>query len=1407
MNKRIISAALSLAVAVSAIGSFSITASAEAKTPQYQTNARQMEQLNRGLIAVKTTADSKSGTKDGVYLSWRLLGTESLTRQAFDIYRDGTYIHTTEADGPTSWTDPSGTANSEYVVVKEDGDPSAETPVKPTTNFNYATDRYSLGNAFTYMDIPLERPEPNNGGNYYTVSKDVQGGANDASVGDLDGDGDYEIVLKWDPTNSKDAAGGGATGRTYIDAYEIDPENNDPSKNENGHLYTWRIDLGPHVRSGAHENPFLVYDFDGDGKAEIASITGLGATDSKGNYVTEVGDTEEIRSADNTKTFLRKGKNIGPEYYTVFDGETGEALYTTDAIPIGPNYDNATGTYGPEDGSYFGDAKMNRSSRYLAAVAYLDGVHPSIVMCRGYYNRAMLRAYTWDGTEMAMQWEHNGDKKGTTLYGQGNHNLSVGDIDGDGKDEIVYGSAALDDDGKTILGNTLLSHGDAMHMNDFNNDGIQEVFSVKEEGEGFKKYAEDLRVAATGEHFWAEKKIVTTGDNGRGVMDNIDDEYAKTHPNALALGWSSGKDVTHDLNGDDVAAKPTGGSRTFDNSLVYWDGDLGRELLDDNIICKYDASTGTTSRFYGPSDGYTLTGGTTNNYSKRNASLSADLWGDWREEVILPTGKGQDETPALRIFTSVIPTEYRLTTLMHDCQYRLGIAWQNVGYNQPPHTSYYIGSAALATDNGGNTLNYLAPAVPYTKVTYDAPAQVAVTGVEFANKKITVEQGRTASMGASVIPADATKKGIVYTSSDESVAKASNGIVTGIGVGTATITATTKDGGFTAECEVEVFSNPVTGITLSDKLIEFGIGNTATLTANVLPSNASDKSVVWSSDDDSVAEVNSEGVVTGVGLGKTTITAAAGDRTAKCIVKVKPMNIVDATGTDAFVISNTLDDKVKFTGTSNSALLTLNEATSFVEFHKDFEAINKNTATLSFRFTTGGAKTTDYIWKLGHEYNTELKFLDTNGKQIFDIIEQHLTSGNTTYYSVGDYSDGGGGWQKASEWKKVSDGDDNPWNRSQIRWDVKVTFDYAADTGTINLAGCNSSWVRSATYETTFPLNGASFKTLKYETNTIKDWVSGNPKLEQLSYTSTEQVSGNTEVLYEKGTYNSSWQVTDLEDWVQTGKDTAELQFDENSGRIWYNPTKPTAEYSAEKTFDIDNGAVVSYDVNWYFGSAVARDGNYEYLQLGNMRLGWTNGYKLMLSTDGGATYGADAVFTGGNTTYTKNVKAQFNTTSKLVTLYLDGSPIYSGTYSDADGNTADGANIVKLGFTRAGAAPDWEVPNGIDKIRVAQFIEGEEAPDFSTIKVTEKNGKTATASYELIDYAEDTNDVTLIGALYDGNKLIELKWRNATLPAAENGIIRGNESVEFNNDIGNYNVKVFMWNSVSGLKPFADVE
>ena len=1396
MNRKVISAAVAVAMTAT-MSSFALPANAaEVKTPQYQTNARQMEKLNRGLIAVKTTADTRGQAVNGVYLSWRLLGDESLENQAFDIYKNGTKIHTTGVHDATNWIDTSGTASDKYKVVKAGEDASKETEVTPTSNNNCAKSNEvgngnSEKNSFTYVDIPISRPDPvermGDGkiSNYYTVDKSHEGGANDASVGDLDGDGNYEIVLKWDPTDSKDSAGADFTGNAYIDAYKIDPNNDG---------YMWRIDLGKNVTSGAHYTQFLVYDFDGDGKSEVAMKTAPGTVDGTGHYVTEVGDTDEIRNTDNTKSYIGtsgrlKGKNPFTQYLTIFDGETGAALYTTDYIP----YDAA------ED-QYWGDgrAKYNRSERYLAAVAYLDGVHPSIVMCRGYYHDSVIRAYTWDGTELTMQWEHKGKKSesSTTLYGQGNHNLSVGDIDNDGKDEIVYGSAALDDDGKTVLGNTGLGHGDAMHMSDFNNDGTQEVFSVKEEQ--FKKYAEDLRVASTGKHFWSSGKLVTSDDNGRGVMDNIDDSYAKEHSNALAIGWSSGIANAHDLNGDDVAAKPAGaGSGTFDNFLVYWDGDLSRELLDANIIQKYYAATGTTKRFYGPSDGYTLTGGSTNNYSKRNPSLVADIWGDWREEIIMPVNKGSATDQAyLRIYTSTMPTDYRITTLMHDCQYRLSVAWQNVGYNQPTHASYYIGSVALATDESGNTLNYLAPAVPYTKVTYSAPEQVAVTGMTLEKKSIEVEKGKTETINAIITPENATRKAITWTSSDTNVATVTNGVVKGISAGTATITATTKDGNFTDTCEVTVTQNAVTGIRISEKLIDLGMGYKKQITATVMPDDATDKSVEWTSENPEIAAVSDNGTITGKSYGRTVVTATTtdGGYTAKCVVRVKPIDVFDATGNNEFVLSNTDSETKLVSSTAKGMSLEQTNSNVGAEVYKDFEVFSDNKAKISFKFNTGGQRvdggTIGGVNWTGHEYTFGLQFLDSEGKNILTLSQAHDTAAQQTQSKIGEGTE----QQASSAWKLVESKNNSPFGRSMTKWEVELEFDYSNDVCNAKVIGGDGA---GDIYEKSFSLNGSKFKTLKYYTTRDKEnaTISVKPSISNLSYVMTTTASGVTEELYNKGG-DSKFAESDLTDWTQVGTDTASLAVDSDNNRIWYNATQPTGEYSAEKTFEVGNNAVVTYDVDWYFGNAVSREGNFEYLQIGNIRLGWTNGYKMFLSTDGGATWldsdsdgTNDSIFNGANQTYTKNVKVTVNTATGVASLWFDGTKV--GDYT-----TENAANAVKFGFTRAGAAPNWAVPNGIDRIKVSQFVQGEEPLEFSEMKVSGKDDKTATVTYAVVD--EDVDDISLIGALYDKDgKLVEIK----TVPVAN--VEKGkylNSEIVFENSIKENNLKVFMWNSLGSM-------
>ena len=411
------------------------------------------------------------------------------------------------------------------------------------------------------------------------------------------------------------------------------------------------------------------------------------------------------------------GKDGGPEYLTVFNGETGAAMQTVDFDPPRSILTS----------SEWGDSYANRSERYLAAVAYLDGVHPSVVMTRGYYTYVYAAAYTWDGTDLKEQWlstntptEANGgtgctvkyadgtSKNNTnkTLYAQGAHSVSVADVDNDGYDEIIFGSAVLDNDG-TVLTYDGRGHGDAEHVSDFDNDGKQEIFMAHEAGKhnddtipytvDIKRYNGDIMLQAA------------QGDIGRGIMDNVDDDYALSSGN-LSLFWSVAADGIYNQAGEKVGNIPNTNGSNMENFAVYWDGDLGRELLDGNKLVKYSIKSGT-ERIYYNSKNSTLPG-SINNSTKSNACLTADLFGDWREEIVLRYGDG------VRIYFSTIPTDYRLTTLMHDSQYRCAIAWQNVGYNQSPHTSYYIGSAALAKDSGGNTLNYLAPNTSFTEVTY-----------------------------------------------------------------------------------------------------------------------------------------------------------------------------------------------------------------------------------------------------------------------------------------------------------------------------------------------------------------------------------------------------------------------------------------------------------------------------------------------------------------------------------------------------------------------------------------------------------------------------------------------------------------------------------------------------------------
>lgn len=589
---------------------------ANAQASRHGGPPRQMESLDRGLVAVPVD--------EGVLVRWRLLGTDP-DRIGFHLYRDGKKVNRAPIRERTNYLDSDGAASSTYSLRVVGTD-------EPSVAMTEVWDQ-------NYREIPLNKPDDTVGHDGSTVTYS----ANDASVGDLTGDGSYDIVLKWSPSNAKDNAHEGHTENVYLDGYQLDG------------TFMWRIDLGRNIRAGAHYTPYLVYDFDGDGIAEVAVRTSDSAVDGVG---TTIGDPD-ADYRDETGRIL-----TGPEYLTVFDGETGEQRTTIDFEP-------ARG-----DVSDWGDSYGNRVDRFLAGVAYLDGERPSIVMTRGYYEKTMLAAFDYRDGELRQRWLFDSDDSGNSAYtGQGNHQLSVADVDGDGRDEIVYGAMVVDHDG-TGLYSTGWGHGDALHVGDFapNRPGL-EVFQVHEPTSA--PYGASFRDAGTGELIWGEH---TGEDTGRGMIADID----PTHEGAEAWGW--GVD-THTVDGETIA-DPISSV----NFGIWWTGDLQRELLDHDWDEDAEIGVGKIDRWNHASAELetllTFDGTYSNNYTKGTPCLSADILGDWREEVLWRT----EDSSALRIYATTHPTDHRIPTLMHDPQYRTSVAWQNAGYNQPPHPSFHIGT-------------------------------------------------------------------------------------------------------------------------------------------------------------------------------------------------------------------------------------------------------------------------------------------------------------------------------------------------------------------------------------------------------------------------------------------------------------------------------------------------------------------------------------------------------------------------------------------------------------------------------------------------------------------------------------------------------------------------------------------
>ncbi|MFI6094644.1 rhamnogalacturonan lyase [Lentzea sp. NPDC051213] len=553
---------------------------------------------DRGLVSIRSVHGN------GNFVSWRLLGSDA-AEVAFNVYRDGVRVNRAPVTTATSYLDAGAPATASYSV-------------RPVSGGVESAATRSVGTLATSRDVPLQVP----------ASGYV---ANDASVGDLDGDGEWEFVLKWDPGDAKDNAHKGRTGNVYLDAYTLSGTR------------LWRIDLGRNIRAGAHYTQFQVFDYDGDGKAEIAVKTADGTRSGTGQVI---GDANaDHRNADGYIL-------TGPEFLSVFRGTDGAVLDTESYVP-------PRGTV-----SSWGDNYGNRVDRFLAATAYLDGARPSIVMARGYYTRSVISAWDFRGGRLTRRWTFDSASQSNRAAweGKGNHNLSVADVDADGRDEIIYGSMAIDDNGSGLWQNNT-HHGDALHVGDFvpSRPGL-EVFKPSEWTSEVSHWMGDAR---TGQIIWSAPSCGC--DNGRAVAADI---WAG-NPGAEAWSASVGGLRSATTGGQVAARKP--GSINF---VIWWDGDAQRELLN-----------GTTIDKYGPNgDTRLLTGSgvASNNGTKSTPALQADILGDWREEVVWRTS----DSGALRIYSTTEPTTIRRPSLMEDRRYREAVAWQNTAYNQPPHPSF-----------------------------------------------------------------------------------------------------------------------------------------------------------------------------------------------------------------------------------------------------------------------------------------------------------------------------------------------------------------------------------------------------------------------------------------------------------------------------------------------------------------------------------------------------------------------------------------------------------------------------------------------------------------------------------------------------------------------------------------------
>lgn len=586
------------------------------------------EYLSRGTVAFP------SG-EGGMFVSWRALERDGKS-PTYNIYRDGAKLTATPITDRTNYRDPEGQPGALYTVVTTD---AAGSEVDTDSCRAWLT---------PYLKLHLDRPEGGTvTGMHPGTTQAYTYSPNDMSIGDVDGDGVWELFVKWEPSNAHDSAHSGFTGPTIFDCYRLDGTR------------LWRINLGQNIRSGAHYTQFLVADFDGDGRAEMICKTAPGTVDGMGHHVLLGDDKADEDHRVYTQEKAYGHVRGGSEYLTVFSGLTGEALHT---IPYRPAYYDVSE-------EIWGDEKCNRSDRYLAGIASVDGQLPAAIMCRGYYSGSFVWAVNFRDGQLKEAWLHKSDRPMEGLWGEGAHSLVCGDVDGDGKDEIIFGASALDHDG-SLLYRTGGGHGDALHLGKFisNRQGLQ-VFMPHEEEQPPYPYNVSLRDAATGEILYSKPQ--TGADVGRGIIADISDK------------WPGDEYWASDARKVYSCGKPVSSLRLPMNFRIYWDGDLLDELLDGTRVTKPDAelkNLATIADFRRHGQRIRACNG-----SKNTPCLQADLLGDWREEVIL---RDSETNSDIYIFSTDIPSPHRLPCLMEDRVYRLAIASQQTCYNQPPHLSY-----------------------------------------------------------------------------------------------------------------------------------------------------------------------------------------------------------------------------------------------------------------------------------------------------------------------------------------------------------------------------------------------------------------------------------------------------------------------------------------------------------------------------------------------------------------------------------------------------------------------------------------------------------------------------------------------------------------------------------------------